>query len=118
MKLIPVLGLLVAMLGCEDKPQRHPPNVPPRTSAPPRPSATPIDFPTGVPTGATPATILIDINHASQAELEALPAVGEAYARRIIAGRPYAEKTQLRSRDIIPAGTYEKIRDYIIARQR
>ncbi len=98
-KLIPVLGLLVAMLGCEDKPQRHPPNV--------RPS----------PSQGVPAT-LVDINHASRLDLESLPGVGEVYARRIIEGRPYAEKTQLRSRDIIPAGTYEKIRDYIIARQR
>ncbi|MCC6997900.1 MAG: helix-hairpin-helix domain-containing protein [Deltaproteobacteria bacterium] len=108
MKLVLTLGLLLGTLGCEDKPQRHPPNVPPLPSGSPslpRASATP------------PAAMLIDINHASQAELEALPAVGEAYARRIIAGRPYAEKTQLRSRDIVPEGTYQRIRDLIIARQ-
>ena len=93
-----MLGLLLAALGCEDKPQRHPPNVPPLPSQ-------------GVPTA------LVDINHASRLELESLPGVGRAYAERIIEGRPYAEKTQLRSRDIIPEGTYEKIRNYVIARQ-
>lgn len=113
MKLVLTLGLLVAALGCEDKPQRHPPNVPPL------PSGAPTRSPTLAPPSGSvpPAAMLIDINHASQAELEALPAVGEAYARRIIAGRPYAEKTQLRSRDIVPEATYEKIRALIIARQ-
>jgi DNA uptake protein ComE-like DNA-binding protein len=37
----------------------------------------------------------VDINNASQQELEALPGIGEATARKIIAGRPYSSVADL-----------------------
>lgn len=61
---------------------------------------------------------LVDINSATDVELKAVPGIGDAYASKIIAGRPYANKAQLKSRNIVPGPVYEKVKDLIIARQK
>src|SRR6516225_7330565 len=66
---------------------------------------------------STPSGNLIDINSASGDQLKSLPGIGEAYSKKIIDGRPYANKSQLISRKIIPPATYDKIKDQIIAKQ-
>ncbi len=48
----------------------------------------------------------------------AFKGIGDKYSDKIIAGRPYAKKDQLVSKDILPEATYKKIAGQIIARSR
>jgi competence protein ComEA len=67
---------------------------------------------------AAPKGELVDINSASEKELDALPGIGKVRAAAIVKNRPYKGKDELVQKKIIPQGVYDKIKDQIIAKQK
>ncbi len=79
--------------------------------------AAPAEKKEAAPAASKKQAELVDINSAGKQELMTLPGIGEELSQKIIQGRPYKMKTQLKSRSIIPDATYEKIAAKIIAKQ-
>lgn len=60
---------------------------------------------------------LIDINTASVDKLKTIPGIGDAYSKKIVDNRPYRAKNELVSKNVLPEGVYNKVKDLIIAKQ-
>lgn len=56
---------------------------------------------------------LVDINTASQLELESLPGIGPATASKIVSLRPYSSLDELLSKKAITKSVYGKIKDLV-----
>jgi competence protein ComEA len=73
----------------------------------------------GGSSGASPGTGPVDLNRATASELDALPGIGPVTANKIIAAReerPFASVDELRSRKVVGAATFDKIKDLVVVR--
>ena len=70
------------------------------------------------PSAQTRNPSLLDLNLATTAQLQTLPGITAAYARRIVANRPYKVKHELETRKILPSAVYRRISDRVIATER
>jgi competence protein ComEA len=59
----------------------------------------------------------LDLNRATEAQLDALPGIGTTYAKRIVDSRavdgPFKSAQDLVARRIVPQATFEKMRDLV-----
>ena len=67
-------------------------------------------------TSTDPPAPLVDINSAPARQIEELVR-DEQIAAMIVEGRPYANKRQLLTRNLVSAEEYERIKDRIVARR-
>ncbi len=69
-----------------------------------------------VVSGRTPvqAQTMLDLNTATREQLVAFTGIGQAYADKIVAGRPFKMRSELVSRKIMPATEYLKIKKWLL----
>jgi DNA uptake protein ComE-like DNA-binding protein len=82
------------------------------------PAARSLAAPTQLATAAKAEKVeLIDLNSASKPTLMKLPAIGDAIADKIIAGRPWKSKYDLVVKKLVTRTAYDKFSKYVVARQ-
>ena len=94
------------------KPATPPPGTPMSPAvrpATPAPAAAPAAKAAPAP-AAMPASGRVDINSATAAQLDALPGIGEARSKKIIAERPYTSLDELVSKKVLSKGVLDGAR--------
>jgi competence protein ComEA len=56
---------------------------------------------------------IVNVNTASESELDTLPGIGPVTAKKIIASRPYSSLEELTIKKAVGASTFEKIKDLV-----
>ncbi len=69
----------------------------------------------GTVAGVSTSQVRLNINNASQSDLEALSGIGPVTAKKIIDGRPYQKIEDLVSKKILGNATFDKIKDSLVA---
>lgn len=69
---------------------------------------------TSAAVAGTNTQIKVNINTASQSELEVLPGIGPVTASRIISDRPYQSVEELASKKVVSKAVFEKIKDLVV----
>ena len=59
---------------------------------------------------------IVDINSAPEADIVAV-GIEKAVAKKIVEGRPYRNKRELLSRELLTKEQYEKLKDLLVAKQ-
>ena len=69
--------------------------------------------------GSTPGSRKLNLNTATESELDGLPGIGKLRAQRIIASRgaagPFREPFELVTRGLVPLGIYQQIKEQVSA---
>jgi len=122
LRLIAALLGLLAVPAFAQTPRPATPSTPvvPRTTpAPAAPTPTPRTAPPAAavapPTAATPAAAgkRVDINSATEAQLDSLPGIGPVRSKAIIAGRPYTDMSDLVTKKVLTQGVFDGVKDRI-----
>jgi len=66
---------------------------------------------------AAAASPKVDLNTATRDELMKVPGIGDATADKIIAARPFTQKSDLVSKKLVTRAQYAKLAPMVIARQ-
>ena len=125
LRTLSVLACLASVPALAQTPSPSTPTTKPGPTAPTVAPVAPPKSPT-MPEAAKPdagkaaatKTVLIDLNSASAAELDALPGIGAARSAAIIKGRPYKGKDELVSKSVLSESVYAGIKDKVIAKQK
>ena len=67
-------------------------------------------------TDATKLAQPLDLNSASVADLKKLPGVGDSAAKKIVAGRPFTNTSELVDKKILSAAAYDKVKELVMVK--